>query len=343
MGPGRFAAMARALRVEYEGAIYHVTFRGNERRDIFRDDGDRQELIGRLRYASKAHGVRVYLVCLMTNHVHLLVETPRANLQRFMQGLLTGYSVYFNRRHRRSGHLMQGRYGAQVVENGEYLLGLSRYIHLNPVFVHTARRLPLDERKALLRSYPWSTYRSYAGTAKRWSFVDYAAIMEAVKGRTGASYGHYVEAGLARTDEEWSVLMKGRPAAIGSAMFCRMIGQKRRRLAGRRRRDEGVLGVMSKRHAVGDVLAALAKAARVDVDVFRERRRDSDLRAYAAWGLQRFALLTQRRIGQVLCIGSGPGVGNQLCKWRDQVEPSRRGRKLMKRAAVLLSEQALIE
>lgn len=335
--------MARALRVEYEGAIYHVTFRGNERRDIFRSDGDRRELIGRLRHTSKAYGVRVYLVCLMTNHVHLLVETPQGNLKRFMQSLLTGYSVYFNRRHRRAGHLLQGRYGSQLVESGDYLLGLSRYIHLNPAFVRSARQLGLGDRQRLVRSYRWSTYRSFAGMEKPWDFVEYEPILGVVEGRTGGSYLRYVEAGLAQTDEEWAALMKGRPAAIGSEEYCRDIARRRRALAGRRRRDDGVLNVLAKRHGVDQVLDAVAKAAGVEVEAFRKRRRDSDLRAYAAWGLQRFARVTQRTIGQVLCMGSGAGVSQQLRKWQIELAPSARGRKLMKKAATLLGDHALIE
>ena len=129
--------MARPLRVEYEGAVYHVAVRGNARQAIFRDDADREHFLGVLAESVGSFEVRLYLYCLMSNHVHLVLETPRANLGRFMHRWQTAYTVYFNRRHRRVGHLVQGRYGAWLVERDAYLLRLSRYVHLNPVFVRS--------------------------------------------------------------------------------------------------------------------------------------------------------------------------------------------------------------
>jgi putative transposase len=125
--------MARPLRVEYGGAIYHITVRGNARQKIFRGDLDRRTLLKRLSLSVRSYGVRVFLYCLMDNHFHLVLETPRANLGRFMQSVLTGYTVSYNLRHRRCGHLFQGRYGARLVAGDDYLLKLSRYVHLNPV------------------------------------------------------------------------------------------------------------------------------------------------------------------------------------------------------------------
>ena len=132
--------MARPQRIEYEGAVYHVTARGNDRRAIFRDDADREHFLRALAESVERFEVRLYLFCLMTNHFHLVVETPRANLGRFMHRLQTAHTVYFNRRHRRCGHLMQGRYGARLVEKDAYILRLSRYVHLNPVFTAAARK-----------------------------------------------------------------------------------------------------------------------------------------------------------------------------------------------------------
>lgn len=119
--------MARPLRITYEGAVYHVTIRGNERKSIFRDDDDRDRFVLKLAQSVQSYDVRLYLYCLMVNHAHFLLETARGNLSRFMQCLQTAYTVYFNRKHNRSGHLMQGRFGASVVDEDEYILKLSRY------------------------------------------------------------------------------------------------------------------------------------------------------------------------------------------------------------------------
>ena len=148
--------VARKLRVEYEGAIYHVTVRSNGGRGLFKNDGDRRYLLDRLGEAAATYQVRVYLFCLMSNHFHLVVETPKANLGRFMQGVLTGYGVYYNRRHRLHGHVTQGRYGARLVEGNEYLLKLSRYVHLNPVKIAAVMSKSLAERLARLRPSPLS-------------------------------------------------------------------------------------------------------------------------------------------------------------------------------------------
>ena len=159
--------MARKLRLQYDGAIYHITVRGNGRRRIFVEDTNRERFLWRLAESKEQYGVRVYLYCLMDNHFHLLVETPRANISRFMQSLLTGYTVYFNLRQRHSGHLMQGRYGAQLVEGDAYLHRLSRYIHLNPVHTREAKGWTVGQKRQWLRAYRWSSYRGYIdGTRK---------------------------------------------------------------------------------------------------------------------------------------------------------------------------------
>jgi REP element-mobilizing transposase RayT len=112
--------MARPLRIEYPGAFYHVTCRGNERREIFADDRDRKRFLEILAESKEIYGVEVHGYVVMANHFHLMVMTPEANLQKFMQRFNTSYTVYFNRRHRRSGHLYQGRYKAILVDADNY-------------------------------------------------------------------------------------------------------------------------------------------------------------------------------------------------------------------------------
>ncbi len=129
--------MARPLRVQYPGAVYHVTCRGNERKEIFRDDKDRSIFIEILGRSTKTYNIRLYSYVLMKNHFHLLLETPLGNLGEFMRHFNITYTGYFNRRHKRSGHLYQGRYKSLVVDKNEYLSVLSRYIHLNPVRINS--------------------------------------------------------------------------------------------------------------------------------------------------------------------------------------------------------------
>jgi putative transposase len=147
--------MARKLRVEYEGAIYHVMNRGDGGEAVFQDDEDRHGFVRVLGEACEKTGWQVHAYCLMSNHFHLVLETPQANLVAGMKWLLGTYSNRYNRRHRRFGHVFAGRYKALVVDgsgNG-YLRTVSEYVHLNPV------RARLVSVEAKLRSYRWSSYR----------------------------------------------------------------------------------------------------------------------------------------------------------------------------------------
>ena len=137
--------MVRPLRIEYPNAWYHITGRGVERSNIFRDDKDRLRFLKALRESVEAFNVEIHCYVLMSNHFHFLLKTPDANLSRFMQRFNTAYSTYFNLRHHRVGHLCQGRFKGLLVEADEYLQELSRYIHLNPVRIKKHSKLPLEE------------------------------------------------------------------------------------------------------------------------------------------------------------------------------------------------------
>src|SRR5882724_133583 len=155
--------MPRKARVEFPGAVYHLLDRGDRQEAIFRDDADREQFLSTLGQACERTGWRVHAFVLMTNHYHLLIETPQPNLVTGMRWFQTTYTVRFNRRHRISGHLFQGRYKSVVVDPEErgYFATLSDYIHLNPV---RARMISLQER---LFDYRWSSYRFYAAKAER--------------------------------------------------------------------------------------------------------------------------------------------------------------------------------
>jgi len=132
--------MARPLRIEFAGASYHITARGNERKDIFKSVRDRDRFLSCLESATERYGAVVHAYCLMTNHYHLLLATPSGNLSQIMRHINGAYTMYFNTKRKRSGHLFQGRYRGILVEADEYAKELSRYIHLNPVRAGIVRR-----------------------------------------------------------------------------------------------------------------------------------------------------------------------------------------------------------
>lgn len=154
--------MARPLRIEYADAVYHVTSRGNAQQDIVHDDGDRNTFFDVLKSARDRFNVVIHAYCLMDNHYHLLVETPDANLSKFMRHLNGVYTQRYNADYRQSGHLFQGRYKAILVQRDLYLSELSRYIVLNPV------------RAGMVKSakdWPWSSYRATAGLSVGFSWL----------------------------------------------------------------------------------------------------------------------------------------------------------------------------
>lgn len=149
--------MARPLRVEFPGAIYHITSRGNARLPIFEDDEDRHRLLSTLQEIVTRFNWPCHAYCLMLNHYHLLVETVEGNLSHGMRHLNGVYTQSYNRRHNRVGHIFQGRYKSVLVERENYLLELCRYGVLNPVRAGVVRQA---------ESYPWSSYRATAGLGK---------------------------------------------------------------------------------------------------------------------------------------------------------------------------------
>jgi REP element-mobilizing transposase RayT len=155
--------MTRPLRVEYPGAYYHVINRGNNQEKIFLNDRDKEKFLEYLGKANRRFFIIIHTYCLMSNHFHLLVETPESNLSMAMQWINVSYATYFNRKRGRHGHLFQGRFKAILIDADEYLKHLSRYIHLNPV---RAKMVPTPS------TYQWSSYAAFIGELKVPPFLE---------------------------------------------------------------------------------------------------------------------------------------------------------------------------
>jgi REP element-mobilizing transposase RayT len=181
--------MARPLRLEFAGALYHVTSRGDGREAIFRGDGDRLVFFEVLGGVWERFNWVIHAYCLMTNHYHLLVETPDGNLAKGMRELNGVYTQRFNRIHRRVGHVFQGRYKAILVQKETYLLELARYVVLNPVRAHMV---------ASAGDYPWSSYRAMTREDAAPDWLETRAILAMfgqTEGQAIASYRNFVAAG----------------------------------------------------------------------------------------------------------------------------------------------------
>ena len=184
--------MARPLRLEYPGAIYHVTSRGNEKRPIFKDDQDRHTFLDLLEAVNRRYHCICHAYCLMENHYHLLIETPEGNLSLGMRQLNGVYTQFFNRRHLRTGHLFQGRYKAILIQKESHLLEVCRYVVLNPV------RAGLVERP---EGWKWSSYRATAGYERRHSCLTTDWVLgqfSATRGKAEKGYRSFVREGIGK-------------------------------------------------------------------------------------------------------------------------------------------------
>lgn len=182
--------MARPLRIELAGGVYHVTSRGDRREAIFRSDEDRVEWLAVLGQVCARFNWRCHAWCQMTNHFHLVLETPDANLSQGMRQLNGVYTQQFNRRHALVGHLFQGRFKAILVEREAYLLELARYVVLNPVRAGMVTR-PDD--------WPWGSYRAMVGAAStpEWLETDWLlGQFGEERSQAQAGYAAFVVAGI---------------------------------------------------------------------------------------------------------------------------------------------------
>ena len=332
--------MARQLRVEYPGAIYHVTCRmvGSWKTDktaLFKDDADYERFMERLSERVEQFNIRLYLFVCMTNHFHLVFETPDANCSKFMQSLSTAYTVYYNLRHDRHGHLFDGRYKAKLVEGDEYLLSLSRYVHLNPVKVSSHKHKPIEERIRILRSHRWSSYPSYIGKAKALDFVEYGPLLSEMHGKRGEwpkRYREFVESGLAESDEDFLVALKESPRSIGGDGFRAWVDKLYQDRVETHARPEDVsFRHISEPLPAEDVLSTLGEVFEVDIGEFKRRRHGSALRAVASKYLIRFAGMSQRDVADFLHVGSGSAVCNQLKSLDGKLKANRHLRKQVAR------------
>lgn len=170
--------MSRPLRIEFPGAVYHVTSRGDRREPIYRDDEDREAHLAVIAQAMERFDAQVLAYCLMGNHFHLLLQTRQANLSRLMRHVNGVYTQAFNRRHGQVGHLFQGRFKAILVDRDAYLVALCRYVERNPVAAGLV---------ASAREWPWSSCRAHIGEVGAPSWLDSDGLLAMLLGRPVAT------------------------------------------------------------------------------------------------------------------------------------------------------------
>ena len=307
--------MARKLRVEYPGAIYHVMNRGDRREPICRDDADRQRFVKTLAQVCARNGWQVQAYCLMPNHFHLVVETPQPTLVAGMKWLLGTYTGRFNRRHKLSGHLFSGRYKSLIVDGSGrgYLRTVCEYVHLNPA------RARLLRAGQALRAYRWSSWPEYLrapGKRPAWLRVD----------RVLGEMGIRKDSAAGRRELEWR--MEARRGAEDDAGYQPI---RRGWFFGEQALKRELLGQMSKRlgrehYGEERQESQTEKAERVvGVELRRRRWTEATLgernkgdreKVKIAVRLRKETLVTVAWIAERLQMGSVANVNTLLYQWR---------------------------
>ncbi|MEX2316131.1 MAG: transposase [Pirellulales bacterium] len=298
--------MARPLRIEFPGAIYHVMSRGNGRQNVFLDDRDRERLLQGLESAVRKFDWLVMSYVWMPNHFHLFLKTPHPNLSAGIQYLVSGYANWFAKRHQRPGHLFQGRFKGGLVEDSSYFWSVSRYVHLNP----SRGRRPLATHP---RDWPWSSYLGYADRRRRFDWVAYDSVLAAWPGEMGgrdatAAYRRFVEAGL---DEPPVNPMSSAAQGwlLGSDEFVRRMSAIAR---DPKYADEVPQAKGLRRLELACVLAAVAKHYKMPADALVQTVRGDVRKAVAAWLARRYTSVTRREISAVLRLGHPDSAANMV-------------------------------
>ena len=282
--------MSRPWRIEYEGALYHLLSRGNERGDIFINDKDRTSFLHAVGEMSERFDIDIFAYVLMDNHYHLLARTRQANLKKAMQWFGTTYTQRFNRRHFRGGHLFQGRYKSIIIQNDAYLLQLSYYIHRNPLRAGIVRRLA---------DYRWSSYNVYAYglTPPNWLATD--LILDQFTGEQDChrSYREKVQTYALEEKHLFEDLRHG--LILGSKHFVEKI---RKKFAGEK--PNSALPQQRQLSRNFDAIGYLRSGAQIfgcDVDYFISAKRlsgaDKDNRDLLLYGIWKTGQFKNEKIG----------------------------------------------
>jgi REP element-mobilizing transposase RayT len=294
--------MARPLRIEFAGALYHVTARGNERKAIYRTVEDRRRFLAVLAAVVAQFRLLVHAYVLMDNHYHLLVETLEPNLRRAMHRLNGVYAQFFNRRHQRVGHLLQGRYRAPLVQHDRYLLELSRYIHLNPVRAHMVARAA---------DYEWSSARAYVGECAVPPFLTVGEVLGQFDSRLRPARRRYAAFladaaaahGLSPLDALVAQTLLGEPGWV-EAMNARIAACLR---AGRLPLDRAEVPAvrhLGVRPTLAQVVAAVAAATRTAPAEIRRPGSRAVARAVAIYVAHEHTGLLQKDVGAAFGISA---------------------------------------
>jgi putative transposase len=295
--------MARPLRIQYPEAHYHITCRGNERKEIFADNYDRRIFFEKLAASLEVYNVNLLVYVCIANHFHLLVNTPNGNLADFMRHFNICYTSAFNRRHNRVGHLYQGRYKAFLIDADNYLLDVSRYIHLDPVRISGLAEHSAGEKWDMLLKHEFSSLPGYFSSRNRKAFVSYERVLGYMGGDNAGgrqAYSEFMKQGLGREIENPLSIGKGN-GIVGESSFVYRI--KSEVLESKTSaREQPALRALNRANSPEELVSRFADQIDKEKEEICRRGKNSVERAMMMEFLYRFCKITQQEIGRMVGI-----------------------------------------
>jgi REP element-mobilizing transposase RayT len=323
--------MARPLRIQYPGAYYHVMNRGNRGEAIFITDSDRVTFLDALADSCETYQIKLIGYVLMSNHFHLLLQTPQANLSEFMRHFLVTYTVRFNRRNDRTGHVFQGRFKSLLVEADEYLLPLSRYIHLNSIRTRQFKGADVQQKSEYLKTYPWSSFAGYCYLRKRNQTMDYSWLLstyygaDSVKGRR--LYRQYVCDAIG-TEIENPFEAVVHQCVLGTEEFVAWVKKK---LPQKGQREMPALKKLHRHISVETIIGQVAKAGNIAGEDLRDRKTLHKVLRHMAMELSyRYSNLKQKEIGKIFGVDYST-VSQSRARLKAKLKSSRKLKKQFRR------------
>ena len=325
--------MARPLRIEFPNAIYHVMARGNGRQRIFHADADYQRMTDGLAKTIARTGWQVFAFVWMPNHIHLFVRTPKPNLSVGMQYLLSGYANWYAKRHQRTGHLFQGRFKAELVEDESYFWTLSRYVHLNPV----RGKKPLVDHPS---SWAWSSYPGYCRKSARVDWIEYESVLAAWQGEmggkdSGLAYRRFVESGLETPPsnpldnalEGW---------LLGSDTFLKKV---KKLITKPQHIDQTPKARRLTSLDANEVITAVAAYFNASPESYQSKRSTAPGRDLAAYLAHRRTTATLRELATAFGLSHPDSVSNLIRRAQNAISGSKSKKKDLERIDELLQKQ----
>ena len=307
--------MSRPLRIEYPGAWYHVMNRGRRSEQIYFNNSDRKSFIKVLQESSELWNIRIAAYCLMSNHYHLLIQTPEGNLSRGMRHINGVYTQRFNRSHKKEGQLFRGRYKAVLVESDGHLLEVMRYIHRNPLRAGIVNSLG---------DFQWSSHQGYLSRAKKWEWLqneNLLAMLASAKGKQRSAYMDFVSKGESEEIRKFYSL-KNLPSILGGDRFKEFIRDRFSDLSSQSEIPEAKILAPDAEKVIGAVMQYYRVSLQ---ELLISRRGNENLaRDMAVYLVRNLCRMTLPEVGKKFGIKNYSSVSSIVQRMKSRLETDKR-------------------